>query len=172
LDIIARFSGQPRDFYSDFLKVADDEARHFDFLRERLEDLGSYYGSLPVHGSLWESALETKDDLLSRLALVHMVHEARGLDVNPKTIQKFEKAGDVESVEKLVQIHEDEITHVACGQKWFTWNCEQQGLDKYEQFHVLVRKHYRGLLKPPFNEEDRLKAGLDPDFYQPLSSTK
>ena len=29
--------------------------------------------------------------MLARLAIIHLVHEARGLDVNPVTISKFEK---------------------------------------------------------------------------------
>lgn len=169
-DIIVRFGeDMPRDFSSDFLKLAADEAKHFTLLENRLKELGSYFGALKIHGSLWDSALETKDDILARLAIVHMVHEGRGLDVNPKTIEKFRKAKDFESVEKLEIIHSDEITHVALGQKWFKLLCLERNLDQYDTFHDLVRKYYRGLLKPPFNKEDRLKAGLDPNYYLPLS---
>lgn len=98
----------------------------------------------------------------------YRVHEARGLDVNPKTIQKFISAGDSESVTSLQKIHSDEIGHVAIGQKWFTVLCGESA-DRYETFHGLVRKHYYGYLKPPFNEEDRAKAGLDVQYYIPLS---
>ena len=49
----------------------------------------------------------------------------RGLDVHPKTIQRFEAQGDHESVRLLRQIYEDEITHVSCGLKWFTYICER-----------------------------------------------
>ena len=143
-DIIARFPHQPHDFYSDFVKVAGDESRHFGYLSKRLQELGSFYGALGVHGSLWESARETSEDLLSRLAIVHMVHEGRGLDVNPLTIRKFEKAGDQVSAAFLKIIHEDEISHVACGQVWFSRLCEERGLDRYATFHSIVRKHYRG----------------------------
>lgn len=105
-DIIVRFGEDlPREFSSDFIKLAADEAKHFTLLANRLQELGSYFGALNIHGSLWDSALETKDDVLARLAIVHMVHEGRGLDVNPKTIEKFKKAKDFESVEKLEIIH-------------------------------------------------------------------
>ncbi|KAI9193662.1 uncharacterized protein BJ171DRAFT_524746 [Polychytrium aggregatum] len=180
-DIIARFSSTsvvdstgrvhtlPREFFTDFVRVAGEEAKHFGFLQDRLEALGVKFGDLAVHAGLWESALETSDLLLNRLAIVHMVHEARGLDVNPQTISKFAKAGDSQSVEKLEIIHQDEITHVACGQRWFTWITALQGVDRYETFHGIVRDHFRGPLKPPFNQEDRLRAGLDCNFYLPLS---
>jgi uncharacterized ferritin-like protein (DUF455 family) len=176
-DIIARFStftlpnGEllPRAFFTDFIKVATDEAKHFSLLKERIEELGSYYGSLPIHSSLWDSALETSHSLLARLAIVHMVHEARGLDVNPQTIQKFARTKDEESVKLLEIIHSDEITHVACGERWFAHVCDHLNLNRYEHFHEMVKLHFRGPLKPPFNEEDRLKAGLDPNYYLPVS---
>ena len=88
--------------------------------------------------------------------------------MNPKTIQRFVKAGDTESVASLERIHYDEIGHVAVGQRWFAELCDDKE-DRYAKFHSLVRQHYYGYLKPPFNEEDRTKAGLDPDYYIPLS---
>lgn len=77
-DIIARFGKQeamPREFFTDFVKVAQDEGRHFTLLAARLEELGSYYGALPAHDGLWDSAIATSKDLLSRLAVEHCVHE-------------------------------------------------------------------------------------------------
>ncbi|KAJ3132375.1 hypothetical protein HK100_005391, partial [Physocladia obscura] len=78
-DIIARFSTVkaasstplPRAFFHDFLKVANDEAKHYSYLVARLEAFGSYFGALPIHGALWESAERTSGDLLARLAVVH-----------------------------------------------------------------------------------------------------
>lgn len=37
-------------------------------------------------------------------------------------------------------------------------------------FHSLVRCHFFGSLKPPFNEEARARAGFLPDFYEPLAA--
>lgn len=77
-DIIARFGRQesmPREFFTDFVRLALDEGRHFTLLSARLEEMGSFYGALPAHDGLWDSALETSSDLLSRLAVEHCVHE-------------------------------------------------------------------------------------------------
>ncbi|KAJ8311482.1 hypothetical protein KUTeg_010837 [Tegillarca granosa] len=52
-----------------------------------------------------------------------MVHEARGLDVQPKTLEKFSNHGDNESVKILEIIYKEEITHVAAGLRWFTYVC-------------------------------------------------
>lgn len=65
---------------------------------------------IAVHAGLWDSALETSHSLLSRLAIIHLVAEARGLDVNPMTIEKFRKNKDFDSVKVLETIHNDEIT--------------------------------------------------------------
>jgi uncharacterized ferritin-like protein (DUF455 family)/nitrite reductase/ring-hydroxylating ferredoxin subunit len=107
----------PLQFYSDFVKVAEDEAKHFSLLNKRLEEMGSYFGALPVHHGLWDSAMQTAHSLTARLSIIHLVHEARGLDVNPTTIKKFENAADQASVETLTIIHLDEITHVSVGHR-------------------------------------------------------
>lgn len=77
-DIIARFGKQesmPRDFFTDFVKVAQDEGRHFTLLAVRLEERVSFYGALPAHDGLWDSAMATSKDLLARLAIEHCIHE-------------------------------------------------------------------------------------------------
>ena len=127
-DIAARFPGQPRAFYSDWIAVGDDEARHFLLLRERLVALGSDYGALPAHDGLWQAARDTSDDLLVRLAIVPLVLEARGLDVTPGMVDRLERAGDQESADILKVIYRDEIGHVAAGTHWFHAVCAERGL--------------------------------------------
>lgn len=158
----------PRTFYYDWLKVANDEAKHFSLLRSRLEDLSSHFGALPVHHGLWDSAAMTSTDLRARISVIALVHEARGLDINPMTIAKFRKAGDSESVETLEIIHNDEITHVTTGHRWLSWICEQEGTDPVQVFRGNVMKYFKGAVKGPFNAEARLEAGMDPSYYEDL----
>ena len=89
-DIVARFTGEalPRAFYDDWVKVADEEAKHFGLLAGRLMALGAAYGDLPAHDGLWQAAEATAHDLLARLAVVPLVLEARGLDVAPAMIAR------------------------------------------------------------------------------------
>ena len=107
-------------------------------------------------------------------AIVHLVHEARGLDVNPVTIRKFAAAGDTESVESLQTIHLDEITHVAAGHRWLTFLCEAhpQHLAPVDVFRGAVQRHFAGRLKGPFNVADRAEAGLTRDWYEDLQGAK
>jgi uncharacterized ferritin-like protein (DUF455 family) len=171
-DIIARFATTetPRGFFDDWIKVGEEEAIHFSLLQARLVDLGAHYGDLPAHDGLWQAAEETAQDLLARLAIVPLVLEARGLDVTPATIVDFRRAGDEPSAAILDRIYRDEIGHVAAGMRWFRHFAEEAGLDAKQAWQERVRRHFKGTLKPPFNDDARRDAGFDPEFYRPLSA--
>lgn len=174
-DIVARFAatglpgGMPKGFADDWVRVADDEARHFDLLERRLNALGSGYGELPAHDGLWQAAQSTAHDLAARLALVPMVLEARGLDVTPDTVARLRGFGDAESADILQLIHDEEITHVAAGRRWFAHLCAARGQDPVDSWQDLVRRHFKGGLKRPFNVESRRAAGFGPEYYEPIA---
>jgi uncharacterized ferritin-like protein (DUF455 family) len=138
-------------------------------LAERLAELGAAYGDMNAHDGLWQAAEGTADDLLARLAIVPLVLEARGLDVTPAMIGKLRAAGDDRSADMLQIIHDEEITHVAAGARWFRHLCEGRGLDPAATYGALVRERFKGSLKPPFNRASRDAAGLPPEFYEPLA---
>jgi uncharacterized ferritin-like protein (DUF455 family) len=185
-DILSRFYKNdymtlPDSFYEEWLKVAHDEAKHFSWLSNRLKELGSSYGSVPVHDGLWQSATDTSHDLLARLAILHMVHEARGLDVTPKNIERLRCSQDPESANLLTSIYEEEITHVTTGVTQFKYICENDekkhnpNLDDQQlhdrvlnRFYDIVRKNFRGVLNSNFNHEAREKAGMTREWYEPL----
>ena len=171
-DIIARFGAAdtPRAFFDDWVKVGEEEAIHFSLLQARLVELGATYGDLPAHDGLWQAAEETSHDLLARLAIVPLVLEARGLDVTPATIADFRRAGDEASAAILDRIYRDEIGHVGAGMRWFHHFAEAAGLDPKQAWQDRVRRHFKGTLKPPFNDAARKDAGFDPDFYRSLSA--
>ncbi|GAB4576100.1 MAG: ferritin-like domain-containing protein [Rhodothalassiaceae bacterium] len=168
-DLVARFgAGMPRAFTDDWVAVGADEARHFLMLSERLADHGAAYGDLPAHDGLWQAAQETSGDLMARLAIVPMVLEARGLDVTPGMIARFDAMGDHRSADVLRIVLHEEVGHVEKGQRWFSFLCERDGLDPPSHFRLLVKRHFRGAIKPPFNRSARDAAGLIEAFYAPL----
>jgi uncharacterized ferritin-like protein (DUF455 family) len=171
-DLVARFAsdGLPQAFYDDWVAVGDDEARHFLALQDRLADFDAAYGDLPAHDGLWQAAVATAHDPLARLAVVPLVLEARGLDVTPPMIARMEAAGDPQTAALLTMIYNDEITHVAAGHTWFAHLCKERGLDPEPTWQSLVRSHFRGTLKPPFNREARAQAGLPPGYYEALAT--
>lgn len=169
-DMAGRFgAGFPREFAGDWIGVGADEAIHFALLDRRLRALGSRYGALPAHDGLWEAAEETAGDPLARLAVVPMVLEARGLDVTPATVAAFENAGDARSAAILRRIYSDEIRHVAAGTHWFRFGCEKRGIAPVPHWQALIRRHFRGRIKPPFNDSARDEAGLSREYYEELA---
>ena len=167
-DIVARFAGEdlPRAFFDDWVKVADEEAKHFTLLNDRLSALGASYGDLPAHDGLWEAAEATAHDLLARLAVVPLVLEARGLDVTPTMIARMDRFGDHETAAILRIIYEDEIGHVAIGMRWFEHECERRSVAPEPTWRALVAEHFKGALKPPFNDDARARAGMGRSFYE------
>src|SRR5512134_1915378 len=129
LDAIWRFGGLPRAYYLDWLRVAQEETRHFRLLSAHLATLGHAYGDFDAHDGLWDMAARTADDVLDRMALVPRRLEARGLDVSPGIRTKLIAAGDPEAAAILDIILRDEIGHVAIGNCWFNWLCSVRGLD-------------------------------------------
>jgi uncharacterized ferritin-like protein (DUF455 family) len=165
-DLIGRFGAHfPRGFTDDWMRVGAEEAMHFALLERRLRQLGSFYGALPAHDGLWEAAAETAHDPLARLAIVPMVLEARGLDITPQTIERFKAGGDDVSARILGRILQDEIRHVAAGVRWFAEGCAIRGDSPANAWRALVNAHFRGVLKPPFNDSARAAAGLTMEFY-------
>ncbi|MDT8406119.1 MAG: ferritin-like domain-containing protein [Methylococcales bacterium] len=159
-DILYRFRGLPEGFYRDWLKVADEEALHFDMLRTHLRNLGHDYGDFPVHGGLWAHAVDTEQDLLARLAIVPRCLEARGLDVTPGMIEHFKSQGDNVSCQLLQRILDDEIGHVAIGSTWFRYLCEQSQQDGEQVYQDRLARYFKGKPKGPFNRKLRIMAGF------------
>lgn len=177
-DLIARFGGdtrldedQRREFISDWVRVGDDEARHYVLIADRLAELDAAYGDHPAHNGLWDAAMSTQHDLAARLAVAPLVLEARGLDVTPAMIERLKSAQDPDSAGILEIIYREEIGHVAAGAKWFLALAEAAGHDPQTHYQALVRTHFRGGLKPPFNFDARSKAGFPADFYEPLAAS-
>jgi len=173
-DMVARFSmnerienNQRSSFISDSVQVCDDEARHFSMLQRRLEELDCSYGALPAHDGLWEAAISTKNDIAARLVIAPMVLEARGLDVTPKMIENLIKFNDQRSADILTIIYNEEIAHVAAGVNWFKYICALENRTENAYFRALLKDHFKGSLKPPFNIEARDLAGLERSFYEP-----
>jgi uncharacterized ferritin-like protein (DUF455 family) len=171
-DMIARFADAalPHAFVDDWVRVGQEEARHYLLLADRLAELGAAYGDLPAHDGLWESAIATAHDLAARLAVVPLVLEARGLDVTPAMAGKLQRAGDAVSAAILDTIYADEIGHVAIGRRWFIFACAAQGGDPATLWRALVSRHFRGALKRPFNEAGRDAAGFPADWYARLAA--
>lgn len=170
LDAAYRFVDMPEQYYTDWLKVASEEAYHFSLLASYLEKRNTQYGDFSAHNGLWEMAQVTAHDVMIRMALVPRVLEARGLDVTPGLLRKLEQARDEEFVAHLNIIHQDEIGHVAIGSHWFKYLCEQRDLDYRETFKQLIQDYMKGNLRGPFDEVARMQAGFSEEEMKDLNA--
>ncbi|RXJ98434.1 hypothetical protein CRU98_10385 [Arcobacter sp. CECT 8986] len=164
LDAALRFKNLPREYYEDWLEVAEDEIRHFLMIEKLLNELGVEYGELNVHTNLFE-AMKLTPDLLSRMAVVPRYLEANGLEQNPKIMEKLKSNPDKfnEKILKALNIIlEEEITHVTKGDKWFKYECEKQNLEPESTYLKILEKVYPGSTnkKYPINFEARKQAGF------------
>ena len=163
LDAVWRFGGMPRAYYTDWMRVAGEEALHFRLLRDHLRAMGHDYGDFPAHQGLWTMCEKTAHDILARMALVPRTLEARGLDATPQIQAKLRQVGAPDAlaaVAILDTILRDEVGHVAIGNHWYRWLCERQGLDPEAHYATLVRQYEAPRLKPPFNDAARRQAGF------------
>lgn len=170
-DAVYRFQDMPEGFYDDWIKVAKEEACHYELLSQHLNSLGYEYGDFSAHNGLWESALITAFDPMVRMALVPRVLEARGLDVTPGIVKKLKGIGDKKAVDILAIVHRDEIGHVEIGTKWFRYLCEQRGLNSEQIFKELIEKYMKGTLRGPFDHDVRKQAGFTEEELLYLEST-
>ncbi len=163
LDAVWRFAVMPVQYYEDWLKVAAEEAYHFELLNGYLRNMGYQYGDFSAHNSLWEMAERTQHDVLARMALVPRTMEARGLDASPPLRNKFMQIGDAEAAGILDIILRDEIGHVAIGNHWFNWLCELRRVAPIATYEALATQYNAPAMRKPLNMEARRQAGFTDD---------
>lgn len=165
LDAAYRFEDLPKSYYDDWLEVAEDEIRHFLMLHTLLEEVGSYYGEVEVHDSLFEAMQRTQHSFIERMAVVPRYLEANGLDATPMILTKLAKLPKNEMLEKIIKalhvIVDEEVSHVKKGDKWFSYACEQNGSDKGIYFSIIEKYYPTWLPKTKvLNIEARRSAGF------------
>ncbi|MEK7811962.1 MAG: ferritin-like domain-containing protein [Pseudomonadota bacterium] len=170
LDALWRFPSLPREYYTDWLQVADEEAFHFTLLADHLQTQGFAYGDFTGHNGLWDMAVRTQHDVLERMALLPRTMEARGLDVTPGTKAKLVQAGDLAIAPILDIVLRDEIGHVSIGNRWFNYLCAQRGLAPVATYADLVAQHNAIPRRGPFNLEARRAAGFSEEELAGLGS--
>ena len=170
LDVVWRFCGMPEAFYRDWVRIAKEEAKHFLLIQKHLVSMGFDYGQFPAHNSLWDMAERTKGDILARIGLVPRTMEARGLDASPGVKNKLVSAGDMAAGRILDIILEEEIGHVAAGNRWYRHVCQARGLDPIATYRELIVQYDAPKLKSPYNLEARRLAGFDDEELNYLAA--
>jgi len=163
LDAVWRFTDMPTTYYQDWLRVAQEEAKHFTLLCEHLRQQGRAYGDFVAHDGLWTMCENTRHDVTARMALVPRTLEARGLDATPIIQAKLRRVATpraLEAVAILDVILDEEEGHVSIGNHWYHWLCERDQQDPLAFYAWAAAQHGAPRLKPPFNLAARKRAGF------------
>lgn len=176
LDAVYRFRGLGEEYERDWLKVAEDEVRHFEMIGALIRELGGHYGMYPVHDALFEASMRTLD-LIERMAVVPRYLEANGLDATPQILRKLHPHRADPMVQKIIAalhvILDEEVDHVRKGDRWFETACAIEGKNPSLYFDI-IEKHYPRSFprKIEVNCEARKAAGFDDDELAKISSAK
>ncbi|WP_371751407.1 ferritin-like domain-containing protein [Snodgrassella alvi] len=160
LDAAYRFRLLPEEFTRDWVRIAAEEAKHFQLMRQRLQATGYDYGDFSAHNHLWDMAYKTAFDPLLRMALVPRVLEARGLDVTPGMRKKIAQKGDDETCAVLDIIYREEVGHVRAGNYWYQYLCKLRGLEPLTLFRRLLSRYDLFIFRGYVNLEAREQAGF------------
>ena len=131
------------EFFEDIFCVISEEVTHYSLLYDKLAVIGYPYTSIPVNKNILNDLQKTENNLLERLCMISMTHEAKGLDAGPRLIHKAKsnqflpKEISEEINQILDKIIMEELGHVRFGVKWYKKICEAENLDvenRYKQF--------------------------------------
>lgn len=164
LDAAYRFHNMPKEFYNDWLEVADDEIKHFQMLEKLLSELGAKYGDIEVHNALFEAS-QRAQTLLERMAVVPRYLEANGLDATPMILKKLKRLPKNDMLDKLQDalkiILNEEVEHVKKGDIWFNWACKYEDKNTDVYFEIIDKYYPQGFLRARnLNTDARKEAGF------------
>jgi uncharacterized ferritin-like protein (DUF455 family) len=159
LDALWRFPDLPAEYYTDWLRVAREEATHFAMLQAHLQVLGHTYGDFPGHDSLWEMVDKTRGDVLARMALVPRTLEARGLDAIPPCAPSWRRR---RPGRRRHPRHHPARRGGPRGnrQPLVRLPVRPTGLELRATYAELARRYEAPTLRGPFNLEARRRAGF------------
>ena len=158
----------PRSFRRGLLHTLAEEQTHLSLYLERMKELGTEPGSVPVNDFLWRSLCTIRDtaDYGARMGLVF---EQANLDHAKAWRGVFQDLGDPRTAAILDQVWREEIGHVRQGLRWFSAG-QPEGADLWQCF----TEHLETPLTParakgaPLDVEGRRRAGLSDEWIRQL----
>ena len=161
LDMVWRFAGMPDDFYMDWWHVAQEEALHFELLHAHLNEHGLCLWRLPRprrlvgHGRAHQGRCAGAPG--AGAAHAGSARPGRhaggaqpaGVGGRPGARPKFWTSSCA-----------TKSGHVAIGNRWYRYLCEQRQLDPVATYAALAQRYQAPLLKGPFNLAARRAAGF------------
>jgi uncharacterized ferritin-like protein (DUF455 family) len=130
---LIEFPDAPAEFRESLALISIEEAKHLRLCLETLDQMGFFFGSYPVHTSLWQS-VDENDSLIDRILIVHRYLEGSGLDASDSLLKKLSSVPEAGIKNAIKVIAEDEVGHVQFGSDWYRKICVKEGIDPETDF--------------------------------------
>ncbi|EPZ51704.1 PF04305 family protein [Bacteriovorax sp. BAL6_X] len=156
---------------SGLLQTIDDEIKHFNLYRKRMNDFGIDFGDLPVNDFFWRQ-MQKITSFEEYFAVMALTFEAANLDFAKFYRDIFQGVDDKKSAAILNVVYEDEISHVGFGVHWLNkWRNQSDLWEFYVQSlpDLLSPARAKGMI---FDREGRVRTGMDDDFISRIENFK
>ncbi len=166
---IARFHKIPdsKNFIKGIIGAMKDEQKHLALYIERIRELGYDFGDFPVNDFFWKYTDKIKTPS-EYLALISLTFESANLDFAYFYAKKFEEIEDFKTSKIMMEVYQDEISHVKFGEHFMgQWKGNSDLWDYYMENLVfpITPARAKGI---NFDFERRIHAGLDSNFQESL----
>lgn len=151
------------------LTTIKDEQKHLKLYINRMKDFGVNFGDYPLNDFFWRQMAKVKS-LSEYLSVIAITFEGANLDFANYYRGVFKEIGDERTSQIMDIVYRDEITHVALGAHWLNkWREDKTIWEYYVENlpELLTPSRAKGII---YDEEARLKAGLDKDFVNTLKN--
>ena len=109
----------PAELRADWARQVKDEARHYNLIRRRMEELKMGIDERPVSTALWDSLMKCESGKQFCLRIVSA--EERGRQAAEKIVSYLQE-GDPATAAVFREIAQDEVAHVSLAQVYFDWS--------------------------------------------------
>ncbi|MBW2732968.1 MAG: DUF455 family protein [Deltaproteobacteria bacterium] len=166
------YTDAPTAFRRGLIGILREEQRHFRLYEARLQAHGCDFGDFPLSGYFWGKA-QTLSTPLRFVCAMSLTFESANLDHALDYARRAKDVGDKETAAVLLQIHDDEIGHVAFGWRWLR-EFKQADQNAWQAFSENLTFPLRPSKAkgPVFSEESREKAGIDQAFIHRLRDAR
>ncbi len=159
--MIASHPDAPWGARHDLARQMRDEARHFQLLSGRMQELGGAIGDWPAETRVWDR-FRLGETLGEQILIEERIGESVGLDAGIQSYRQLVQARDEQTAAIFDFILADEVTHVAIANRWVPQLLPiGQDLEELEKrLQRRLEEHGCGVkVGLPVNVSDRLLAG-------------
>lgn len=161
--LIRDFPDTPWEFVRDISRQLWDEARHAEMCIRRLRQSGFEIGDFPCDHKTW--SLTNGRPLELRLAIHQRIGEWLGVDAAIEWTRRMESSRDLRTAGLLNFIVEDEISHVAIGNRWLNVFCGSEEKvwavhEVAEDVRAKASGQVNGHIPLPLNVESCVRSGF------------